>query len=150
MDDVPWDYWICRRESILSFICGEEEVSGETHPAPGTCTLALEADIWYQRTRSYRPIQIIKNCLCLDHFETINLPSNKIIEIKIFKQNKLLKLVFYIFIQNIRQDPLKVPQWKWRGDCVEFVFDWPWPAGGSREEEERCLLAWFTAAPLMG
>ena len=53
MDDVPWDYWICRRESILSFICGEEEVSGETHPAPGTCTLALEVD-----TDRHRPTQI--------------------------------------------------------------------------------------------
>ena len=44
MDDVPWDYWICRPESILSFICGEEEVSGETNPAPDTCTLVLELE----------------------------------------------------------------------------------------------------------
>ena len=52
MDDVPWDYWICRRESILSFICGEEEVSGETNPAPGTCTLVLEVDISEIRTQT--------------------------------------------------------------------------------------------------
>ena len=53
MDDVPWDYWICRPESILSFICGEEEVSGETNPAPDTCcTLVLEVDISEIRTQT--------------------------------------------------------------------------------------------------
>ena len=51
MDDVPWDYWICRRESILSFIYGQW-VSGETNPAPGTCTLVLEVDISEIRTQT--------------------------------------------------------------------------------------------------